>query len=293
MKQIQWFPGHMAKARRQIEEKLKVVDIIFELVDARIPVASTNPMLNEIIKNKPKLILLNKIDLADPKITNKWLEYYHSQGINAIGINSLKDNLETIIYQKSKEILNDQIIKETEKGLTVRPFNAMVLGIPNVGKSQFINNLAKKNKAKTGNMPGVTKMQSFLNAGDNLRVYDNPGVLWPKFDDPETGMKLALLGSIKDSLLPIDDVCLYGIDYLKEYYPGNLEKRYDINLNELHDRIEILDEIGKRRGCLISGGEIDYPRVFNLFLNDLRNGALGRMSFERINQDVWLWKSFN
>ncbi len=286
MKQIQWFPGHMAKARRQIEEKLKVIDIVYEIVDARIPLSSSNPMLNEIIKNKPKLILLNKDDLADPKITNQWIEYYQNKGFIAISINSLTDNLEKTIYQKTKEILSESILKDELKGLTSRPFNAMVLGIPNVGKSQFINNIAKKNKAKTGNLPGITKMQSFLNAGDNLRVYDNPGVLWPKFEDEVTGMKLALLGSIKDSILPIDDVALYGIEYLKTNYPTSLEKRYNIDLKTLVTNIEILDEIGKRRGCLISGGEIDYERVFNLFLNDLRNGLLGRMSFERLDSNV-------
>jgi len=281
MKQIQWFPGHMAKARRQIEEKLKVIDIVFELVDARIPVSSSNPMLNEIIKDKPKLVMLNKIDLADPKITDSWIEYYNSKGILAIAVNSLNDNLQNIIYSKTKEILKSVIEKEELKGMKARPFNAMVLGIPNVGKSQFINNLAQKNKVKTGNKPGVTKMQSFLSAGDNLRVYDNPGVLWPKFDDELTGMKLALLGSIKDSLLPLDDVTLFGIEYLCKYYPHNLEKRYGINLKELETNIDILEAIGKRRGCLISGGEVDFERVYNLFLNDLRNGQLGRMSFER------------
>jgi ribosome biogenesis GTPase A len=286
MKQIQWFPGHMAKARRQIEEKLKVIDIVYELVDARIPLSSSNPMLNEIIKNKPKLVLLNKDDLADPSITKKWIDYYKSQGIEAISVNSLTGNLEKTIYQKTKEILSDLILKEKERGMTERPFNAMVLGIPNVGKSQFINNLAKKNKAKTGNLPGVTRIQSFLNAGDNLRIYDNPGVLWPKFDDESTGFKLALLGSIKDSIIPLDDVTLYGIDYLKKFYPKSLENRYNLNLSELESNLDILNEIGKKRGCLVSGGEIDYDRVFNLFLNDLRNGILGRMSFERTEENV-------
>ena len=283
MKQIQWFPGHMAKARRQIEEKLQVIDIVYEVVDARIPLSSSNPMLNDIIRHKPKLILLNKDDLADPKITKEWIKYYKENAIEALSINSLTDNLEKTIYEKTLEILRDIIEKETVKGMKPRPFNAIVIGIPNVGKSQFINNLAKKNKAKTGNLPGITKIQSFLNAGDNLRVYDNPGVLWPKFDDEITGMKLALLGSIKDSILPIDEVTLFGIEYLKKHYPENLEKRYGIDLNTLDDNIEILDAIGKKRGCLVSGGEIDYDRVYNLFLNDLRNGLLGRMSFERVD----------
>ncbi|MFA7561365.1 MAG: ribosome biogenesis GTPase YlqF [Candidatus Izemoplasmatales bacterium] len=285
MKQIQWFPGHMAKARRQIEEKLPVIDIVYELVDARIPLASSNPMLLEIIHNKPRLILLNKVDLADPKVTKEWLDYYQAEDLKAVETNSLTDNLQVKIYEITKEILKTELEKEKVKGKSLRPLNAIVIGIPNVGKSQFINNLAKKNKVRTGNKPGVTKIQSFLNAGDNLRVYDNPGVLWPKFDD-ETGLKLALLGSIKDSLLPLDDVVLYGIDYLKKYYPDALNKRYKINTQELDAPLAILDQIGKNRGCLISGGEIDYDRVFNLFLNDLRNGELGRMSFERVSDDV-------
>lgn len=290
MKQIQWFPGHMAKARRQIEEKLKVIDIVYELVDARIPLSSSNPMLNEIIKNKPKIVFLNKLDLADPEVTNSWISYYEKKRIPVLAINSLNDSLEKDIYNKTKEVLKEEIKKDEEKGLINRPFNAMVLGIPNVGKSQFINNLAKKNKVRVGNKPGVTKMQSFLKAGDYLRVYDNPGVLWPKFDDESVGLKLALLGSIKDSILPLDDITLFGIDYLKKYYKKNIEKRYNIDLDSLETNIDVLNEIGKRRGCLISGGEIDYDRVYNLFLNDLRNGQLGRMSFERIDEDVWLWK---
>ncbi|MFA6648172.1 MAG: ribosome biogenesis GTPase YlqF, partial [Candidatus Izemoplasmatales bacterium] len=237
MKQIQWFPGHMAKARRQIEEKLKVIDIVYELVDARIPLSSSNPMLNEIIKNKPKIVFLNKLDLADPEVTNSWISYYEKKRIPVLAINSLNDSLEKDIYNKTKEVLKEEIKKDEEKGLINRPFNAMVLGIPNVGKSQFINNLAKKNKVRVGNKPGVTKMQSFLKAGDYLRVYDNPGVLWPKFDDESVGLKLALLGSIKDSILPLDDITLFGIDYLKKYYKKNIEKRYNIDLDSLETNI--------------------------------------------------------
>jgi ribosome biogenesis GTPase A len=161
----------------------------------------------------------------------------------------------------------------------------MVLGIPNSGKSQLINNLAKKTKVQTGNRPGITKIQSFLNISENLKIYDNPGVLWPKFDD-DTGLKLALLGSIKDSIIPLDDVTLFGIEYLMKYYPKNIEKRYDMKIEQSESRLDILDKIGKKRGCLISGGEIDYDRVYSLFLYDLRNGQLGRMSFERAEDYV-------
>jgi ribosome biogenesis GTPase A len=285
MKQIQWFPGHMAKARRLIEEKLKIIDIVFEVVDARIPISSSNPMLNEIIGLKPKLVLLNKTDLADPNITNNWLTYYQERGIEAIAVNSLTDNLTNLITKKAQDMLSEVLAKESEKGMSARPIRAMVLGIPNSGKSQLINNLAKKTKVQTGNRPGITKIQSFLNISENLKIYDNPGVLWPKFDD-DTGLKLALLGSIKDSIIPLDDVTLFGIEYLMKYYPKNIEKRYDMKIEQSESRLDILDKIGKKRGCLISGGEIDYDRVYSLFLYDLRNGQLGRMSFERAEDYV-------
>jgi ribosome biogenesis GTPase A len=285
MKQIQWFPGHMAKARRLIEEKLKIIDIVFEVVDARIPISSSNPMLNEIIGSKPKLILLNKTDLADPNITNAWLTYYQERDVEAIAINSLTDNLTNLITKKAQDMLSEILAKESEKGMSARPIRAMVLGIPNSGKSQLINNLAKKTKVQTGNRPGITKIQSFLNISENLKIYDNPGVLWPKFDD-DTGLKLALLGSIKDSIIPLDDVTLFGIEYLMKYYPKNIEKRYGMKIEKSETRLDILDKIGKKRGCLISGGEIDYERVYSLFLYDLRNGLLGRMSFERAEDYV-------
>lgn len=285
MKQIQWFPGHMAKARRLIEEKLKIIDIVFEVVDARIPISSSNPMLNEIIGAKPKLVLLNKTDLADPNITNAWLTYYQERDIEAIAVNSLTDNLTNLITKKAQDMLSEVLAKESEKGMSARPIRAMVLGIPNSGKSQLINNLAKKTKVQTGNRPGITKIQSFLNISENLKIYDNPGVLWPKFDD-DTGLKLALLGSIKDSIIPLDDVTLFGIEYLMKYYPKNIEKRYDMKIEQSASRLDILDKIGKKRGCLISGGEIDYERVYSLFLYDLRNGQLGRMSFERAEDYV-------
>jgi ribosome biogenesis GTPase A len=276
----------MAKARRQIEEKLGVIDIVFELLDARIPLSSGNPMMQDIIGNKPRIVLLNKADLADPLITDQWVDYFLNKGVLALKIDSLKDNLQDLIYRKSKEILEEKIKKGIDKGLSNRPIKGMVLGIPNVGKSQFINNLAKKVKVKVGNKPGVTKMQSFINVGENLRVFDNPGVLWPKFEDKDVGFRLALLGSIKDSLLPIDEICLYGLDYLKKYYPEKLENRYGINLKEHDDNISLIEAIGFKRGCLMAKGEIDYDRVFTLFLHDIRNKGLGRISLERVDIDV-------
>lgn len=286
MKQIQWFPGHMQKARRQIEEKLSIIDIVYEIIDARIPESSRNPFLGEIIKDKPKLLILNKTDLADDNLTNEWIKKYESMGINCISVNALTGNILNKVYKKTEEILKPLVKKEAEKGMQKRAFRAMVIGIPNVGKSQIINNLAGKNKVKTGNMPGITKMQSYIKTKSNLILLDNPGVLWPKFEDERVGYNLALLGSIKDDILPLDEVCIYGIKFLMERYPENLARRY--NLKDFTDLtpVEIMDEIGKRRGCKISGGEIDYDRVINLFLYDFRNQKIGKLTLETV-EDVF------
>lgn len=280
MKQIQWFPGHMAKARRLIEEKLPIIDIVYELLDARIPESSRNPMLGDIIKNKPKLVILNKADLADETKTNEWILKYEKQGINCIAVNSLTGNALNIVYKKTLEILKPLIDKEAKKGMKARSYRAIVIGIPNVGKSQFINNLAGKNKVKTGNIPGVTKVQSYIKTQKDLLLLDNPGVLWPKFENEEVSFNLALLGSIKDDILPLDEVCIYGINFIAKHYPNKLKERYGITIEDEINPIDIMDQIGLRRGCKISGGEIDYDRVINLFLYDLRNLKLGRITFE-------------
>ncbi|XFA98195.1 ribosome biogenesis GTPase YlqF [Candidatus Izemoplasma sp. B36] len=285
MKQIQWFPGHMAKARRLIEEKLPIIDIVYELLDARIPESSRNPMLGDIIKNKPKLVILNKSDLADETKTKEWLLKYEKQGINCIAVNSLTGNALNIVYKKTLEILKPLIEKEAKKGMKARSYRAIVIGIPNVGKSQFINNLAGKNKVKTGNIPGVTKVQSYIKTKKDLLLLDNPGILWPKFENEEVSFNLALLGSIKDDILPLDEVCIYGIKFLAKHYPNKLKERYGITIEGEINPIDIMDQIGLRRGCKISGGEIDYDRVINLFLYDLRNLKLGRITFEDA-QDV-------
>lgn len=285
MNQIQWFPGHMAKARRQVEEKLKLVDIVFELLDARIPLSSANPMLSEIIKDKPRLILLNKSDLADETENKKWVAYYEQKGFTALAINSLEGSPLDEVLQKSKQILNTLFQKESSKGMTSRPIRAMVLGIPNVGKSQFINRLSGVNKAKTGNKPGITKSQLYLRAGDYLELLDNPGILWPKFESREVAMHLALIGSVKDDLLPMDEVVLYGIQFLKEQYPKRLMDRYQLD-SLSDDFVEILSKIGLRRGCLLKGNEIDYERVYKLFLHDFRGLSFGRISLEKVKNHV-------
>lgn len=281
MKNIQWFPGHMAKARRLIEEKLKIIDIVYEVIDARIPESSRNPMMDEILKNKDKILILNKSDLADPYMTKQWVDYYSENNVNFVVCNSLNENILDKVYQKTLEVLKHLHQEDSRKGRSKRKFKAMVIGVPNVGKSQFINNLAGKNKVKTGNVPGVTKMQSFIRAKKDLLLFDNPGVLWPKFETEDQAYRLALMGNIKDEILPLDEVTIFGIDYLRKHYVNALENRYKIELNENDNLVDIIDKIGRARGALMAGNEIDYERVFNLFLYDLRNGALGALSFEK------------
>nr|MDE5977810.1 ribosome biogenesis GTPase YlqF [Turicibacter sp.] len=209
---VQWFPGHMAKARRQIQEKLQLVDIVYELLDARIPYSSSNPMMNEIIKHKPKLIILNKVDIADPNVTQQWLSYFNEQNQPVITVDALHQNAIKKITEASKEILKEKFEKEKAKGLRPRPIRAMILGIPNVGKSTLTNNLAKRRAAQTGDRPGVTKSQQWIKVEKELELLDTPGVLWPKFEEKRVGYNLAVTGAIKDTILHLDDIILYALD---------------------------------------------------------------------------------
>jgi ribosome biogenesis GTPase A len=286
MAQIQWFPGHMATARRQVEEKLNLVDIVFELLDARIPKSSANPVIHQIIKNKPRLVILNKADLADQKELIRWLNYYKKQGINAVTVNSLSGDSFRKVLPECKKILRALSEKEAAKGLKPRAFRAMVVGIPNVGKSAFINRLANRNAALVGDKPGVTKSQQYIKVGDELELLDNPGILWPKFEDPEVGMKLSLVGSIKDEILPLDEIVAYGIAYLTKFYPGLIEKRYLIDPVDVNDLLKTYDAIGRSRGCLLSGNAIDYDRVMKIFLDDLRHQKIGNVNFEKAKDHV-------
>ncbi len=286
MTQIQWFPGHMAKARRQVEEKLSIIDIVFVLLDARIPKASENPMLFEIIKDKPILYILNKSDLADDRELKRWLEYYKKQGMNAVAVNSLEGDSSKVIVPVAKQILSSLFEKEAKKGMRPRPFRAMVVGIPNVGKSAFINRLAKRPAAQTGDKPGVTKAQKYIRVDEDLELLDNPGILWPKFEDPEVGLKLALVGSIKDDIMPLDEIALYGIRYLTTNYKGRIEKRYAIDPVDPDDIVKTLDQIGLKRGAILPGKHIDYDRVIKLFLFEFRNQKFGKICLEKAPKNV-------
>ncbi|MBT2615637.1 MULTISPECIES: ribosome biogenesis GTPase YlqF [unclassified Bacillus (in: firmicutes)] len=276
---IQWFPGHMAKARREVTEKLKLIDIIFELVDARIPASSRNPMIDEIIQHKPRVILLNKADMADPAKTNMWLEHYKSQGKTAIAINSQAGNGLNQITAASKNLLKEKYERMESRGIKPRAIRAMIVGIPNVGKSTLINRLAKKNIAKTGNTPGVTKAQQWIKVGKELELLDTPGILWPKFEDQEVGLKLALTGAIKDTILNLHEVSLYGLRFLEKEYPERLKSRYNLGVIP-QETLELFDAVGKFRGCLASGGFIDYDKTAELVVREIRSEKMGPLTFE-------------
>ncbi|WP_409253682.1 ribosome biogenesis GTPase YlqF [Bacillus sp. SCS-153A] len=276
---IQWFPGHMAKARRQVTEKLKLVDIIIELVDARIPISSRNPMIDEVVQQKPRLVLLNKADMADKMLTDQWISYFSERGIKALAVNAQGGTGLGDIVKASKDILREKFDRMRAKGMKPRAIRAMIVGIPNVGKSTLINRLAKKNIAKTGNTPGVTKAQQWIKVGKEMELLDTPGILWPKFEDEEVGYKLALTGAIKDTILNLQDIAVYGLRFLETHYPKRLEDRYGID-SFPEEIVEVFDKIGTMRGCLIAGGGVDYDKTSDLIVRDIRGERLGKLTFD-------------
>lgn len=282
MGQIQWFPGHMAKARREITEKVKLLDIIIELVDARAPRASKNPMFDEITKNKPRLIVMTKKDLADDAITKQWLAYYKVQGYEAICVNLKNFNEYQMIIKICKDILKEKLEKEASKGLKPRAMRAMVLGIPNVGKSTFINRLAKRKATVTGNRPGVTKAQQIIRIDKDFELFDTPGVLWPKFEDIDIARNIALIGSIKQQILPLDELFIYAMEYLLTNYPGKVEDRYQIKVDLQTDWLDpLFGDIASNRKIKPVRGYIDYDRVIALFFNEIYDGSLGKITWEK------------
>lgn len=278
MSTIQWYPGHMAKATRQLKEKLPLVDIVFELVDARIPNASRNPVLKELIENKKSLLILMKADLADPSVTKEWIQYYEQKGIKAVTFKGKSSRDIPKIIQAAKSVLAEEDAKRESKGLIERAMRAVTVGVPNVGKSTLINRFAGKNLARTGNRPGMTQSQQWIKYKKELELLDIPGILWPKFEEPLVGEKLALTGAIKDKIFHLDDISLFGIDYMQKNYQGALAKRYNFSKdleNELTNP-DLLLLITEKRGYFD-----DYERGAEMLLHELRNGKLGRMSFER------------
>ena len=278
---INWYPGHMAKTKRLIKEKLNLIDIVFEVIDARIPYSSKIKDIDEIIKNKPKILILTKYDLCDKEQTNKWIKYYENNNYKVIPLN-LNENIKVDnIIKTVSEMLEELDKKRNDKDLLKRKYRALVIGVPNAGKSTLINKLSGMKVANTGNMPGVTKEVNWIRIG-KLELLDTPGILWPKLDDEKVAYNLASLTAIKEEILPIYEVVDYILNTLYKYYPNILKERYKIDSIE-EDITYTLDEIGKNRGCLFKGGETDYDKVVQLIMNDIKKGLIKGITFDRIN----------
>lgn len=277
---VQWFPGHMTKARKIITENLKLVDVVIELLDARIPYSSANPMLQEIIAGKPKLVALNKSDLADPAITKKWVNYFRSQGIKAVAVDATQGKGIKQLVQITEELAKDKTEKLVSKGAKARAARVMILGIPNVGKSSLINRLAGSNKAKTADKPGVTRAKQWIRLGGNLELLDTPGILWPKFEDMTAGLKLAFTGAINDEAIDRELITEVFLDTMLKLYPARISERYKITDGLPETALELLELIGKKRGCLMKGGVVDTEKAQRIVLTDFRSGKLGTISLD-------------
>lgn len=281
---IQWFPGHMTKTRRKIEASLKLVDAVAEVVDARIPESSRNPELDRIINSKPRLILLNKCDMADPAATAAWISYYQKKGIFALAVDCKTGKGLSGIHPKLKELLKEQVAAWQRKGMMGRPIRMMVVGIPNVGKSSFINHMAKGNKAKVEDRPGVTRGNQWFTVSKGFELLDTPGVLWPKFEDPAVGEKLAFTGAVKDQVTDTEQLAGRLLEYLSNNAAEALLKRYRLESIEGLLGHELLELVGKKRGMLISGGEVDTERASVMVLDEFRSGKLGNITLETVPQ---------
>ena len=275
---FQWYPGHMTKARRMMQENIKLIDLIIELVDARIPLSSRNPDIDELGKGKARLILLNKADLAEEKLNDAWVEYFRRKGYSAVKVNSKKGGGIKSIQSVIQEACKEKTERDRKRGILNRPVRAMVVGIPNVGKSTFINALAGKACAKTGNRPGVTKGKQWIRLNKNVELLDTPGILWPKFEDQAVGLKLAFIGSIKDEILQTEELASELIKYLEREYPSALADKYGIQQSS--DTYQCLREIAANRHCLVRGSEPDTEKAASILLEDFRSGGLGRITLE-------------
>lgn len=275
---IQWYPGHMVKTKKEIKESLKLIDAVLEILDARIPLSSKNPDIDELVENKPKIILLNKCDLAEDVITKKWIEYYKENGIPAVEIDSVNGKNIDKIYTLVKDATKDKFEKKAAKGIIGRPVRALVAGIPNVGKSSFINRISSKTNAKTGDKPGVTKSRQWIKVNTGFELLDTPGILWPKFNDEKAALHLAYTRAIKDEIIDIEEIAYYFIKEISIIKPDAIKNRYGVEAGD--DASLTIEAIGRKRGCIISGGKIDTLRVSNLILDEYRSKKLGRISLE-------------
>ncbi|MBD2870759.1 ribosome biogenesis GTPase YlqF [Paenibacillus arenilitoris] len=282
---IQWFPGHMTRAKRQIQDKLKLIDLAIELLDARVPLSSRNPMIEEILNGKPRLIVLNKSDLADPRTTEQWMAYFASEGHECVAVDSSTGTRVGEIPMKAKEILHEKIARQAAKGMNPRAVRGLIVGIPNVGKSTLINRLAGRNIALTGDRPGITKGQQWIKVGTEMELLDTPGILWPKFEDELVGYRLAMIGSIREQVLNVDDIAFFAVRELAGRYWNTLAERYELDAPpkdaaDSEEIVRVMEDIGRRRGCLISGGRVDLEKTSGIILRDLRAGKLGRITLE-------------
>ena len=275
---FQWYPGHMTKARRMMQENIKLIDIVVELVDARVPFSSKNPDIDELAKNKYRLIVLNKADMADAKTTAAWQNYFEAKGFFVAKVNSQKGAGMKEVKSLIEKACQEKKARDKKRGILNRPLRAMVVGIPNVGKSTFINTFAGRACAKTGNKPGVTKGKQWIRLNKGVELLDTPGILWPKFEDQQVGIRLACVGSIKDDILNMEELALWLIDYLRENYKGILAERYQIT--EEGTSVEVLEAIARARGCLKKQEELDYAKASLILFDDFRSGKMGRITLE-------------
>lgn len=276
--QFHWYPGHMTKAKRMMQENIKLIDIVVELVDARIPLSSKNPDIDDLARNKFRLILLNKTDLADREATKAWEEYFKAQGFAVAKINAQRGTGVKAINNVIMETCKEKIERDRKRGIKNRPIRAMIVGIPNVGKSTFINSFAGKACTKTGNKPGVTKGKQWIKLNKNIELLDTPGILWPKFEDQTVGLRLAMIGSIKDEIVNRSEMAIELISFLQEHYAGVLAQRYEVS--EDADRVAVLEEIAKNRNCLAKGGTYDLEKASILLLDEFRSGKIGNITLE-------------
>ena len=276
---IQWYPGHMTKARRAMQEDIKLIDLVIELVDARVPFSSRNPDIDKLAAGKARMVLLNKADLADEAETRKWAQMFEDMGIHVVKIDARNKGTLKQVQAAQQEACKEKIERDRKRGIKNRPVRAMVVGIPNVGKSTFINSYAGKACAKTGNKPGVTKGKQWIRLNKSVELLDTPGILWPKFEDQTVGLRLALIGSIKDEILNVDELAVELVKFLKAEYPGLLAQRYEVS--EENDIIELISAVAVNRKCLSKGGEPDYSKAAALIIDDFRSGKLGHITLER------------
>ncbi|MDR3759582.1 MULTISPECIES: ribosome biogenesis GTPase YlqF [Enterocloster] len=277
---IQWYPGHMTKAKRAMKENLKLIDLVIELVDARVPLSSRNPDIDDLGAGKARIVLLNKADLADEALNRRWAQWFTERGMHVVKIDARNKGTLKQIQAVVQEACKEKIERDRKRGILNRPIRAMVVGIPNVGKSTFINSFAGKACAKTGNKPGVTKGNQWIRLNKTLELLDTPGILWPKFEDQQVGLKLALIGSINDEILNRDELALELVSFLNRRYPGVLAERYQLENAGDCDTTQVLEQVARQRSCLAKGGELDLPKAARLLLDDFRSGRLGRITLE-------------